>query len=451
MVRVLIVDDSEDLLDAYRDTLTSKGYDVAVALDGEEGLERVRELRPDIVVLDMMMPGIDGLEFLARLPSACPSPLPRVIANSGFDTYRAEALRRGAHSFLRKPVTLNVLVAAITAAAPGEPVPADKLAENEEQVRISRQKSQSAAESLVAKLADDRMRTIQTSLDALVYWLHRYYGFGGCFLHLIDGDNLYLQACFGSDPHYLAAGMRYPRNNVYCGNVIDAGSTLYVSNPLHHPVEDFSLHNEVRGYSWNFYIGAPLTTKDGAVLGTLCLMDRTPRQMHQEDIRLFEALAMQVAAMLAGVADGRTGVPAVLDSERVYHRDALDLLICTGVRRATRTRGRVQVARLRLRDREDYASVVRKAYGITSGLRFAMASTGGDLVLVHDGEDHAIVTNNVNALHQMIAPALSSFQTVGWAPSATPTTREEPMTTAAAHAITARLLDRLGIGAAANR
>lgn len=38
-------------------------------------------------------------------------------------------------------------------------------------------------------------------------------------------------------------------------------------------------------------------------------------------------------------------------------------------------------------------------------------------VLVHDGEDHAIVKNNVNALHQMIAPALSSFETVAWSPS----------------------------------
>jgi CheY-like chemotaxis protein len=445
MVRVLIVDDSEDLLDAYGDMLTHKGHEVATALDGEDGLKRVSEFRPDIVLLDMMMPGIDGLEFLARL-SSCPSPLPRVIANSGFDTYRAEALRRGAHSFLRKPVSAKVLVAAIDAAAPGNPVPAENLVENEQQVLLSRQKSQTAAETLVTKLGQEPMRTMQSSLDALVCWLHRYYGFGTCFLHLIDGDNLYLQACFGSDPHYLAAGMRYPRNNVYCGNVIDAGSTLYVSNPLHHPVEDFSLHNEVRGYSWNFYIGAPLTTKHGAVLGTLCLMDRTPRRMHHEDIRLFEALAMHVAAMLAGVADGRTGVPALLDAERVFHRDALELLICTAVRRAARTRGTVQLARLRVRDRADYASVVRMAYGITSGLRFAMTSLGPDLALVHDGEDHAIVKNNVNALHQMIAPALSSFETFGWSATTATIPSDEPMSTAAAHAITAQLLERLGIG-----
>lgn len=449
MPRVLIVDDSEDLVEVYRDTLTLKGFEVVSAFDGESGLRRVSEFRPDVVLLDMMMPDVDGLEFLARLPTSCPPPLPRVIANSGFDGYRAEAERRGAHAFLSKPVTLKVLLAAIAAAAPGEQVPQEKLAENKQQVAASRQKSRTAAAALIVKLTDERMRPINASLQALVDWLRRYYGFGECFLHFIDGDNLYLQANAGSDPQYLKAGMRYPRTNVYCGDVIDVGSTLYLTDPLRHPTEDFSLHNEVRQRGWHFYIGAPLAAKDGAVLGTLCLMDRTPRQMHQEDVRLFEALAAQIAAILTDIAEERPVGRALIDSERVFDRDALELLLGIGLRRTARNKGRLQLVRFRLRDPDDCAAVVRKAYGITSGLRFAVtrASTPNDMVLLYDGANAAIVENNIKALQAMISDKLSAFDARGWSASeaAADAHGEGPLATPAAQAISARLLESLGI------
>lgn len=447
MSRVLIVDDSEDLVEVYRDALTRNGFEVASTFDGESGLRLVSEFRPNVVLLDMMMPDVDGLEFLARLPASCSPPSPRVIANSGFDGYRAEALSRGAHAFLGKPVTLKVLLAAVAAAVPGEQVPEEKLAENKRQVDASRQKSRTAAAVVIAKLTDEGMGTIHNCLQALVEWLQRYYGFGECFLHLVDGEELYLQASANADPRYLKPGMRYPRSNVYCGDVIDVGSTLYLSDPLHHPVEQFSHHSEVRARGWHFYIGAPLAAKDGTVLGTLCLMDRTPRQMHCEDVRLFETLAVHAATMLTSVAEGRPLERALIDSERVFHRDALDLLLGTGLRRSARTKGRLQVVRFRLRDREDYAQVVRRAYGVTSGLRFAVASAGEYLVLLHDGNDPAIVENNLMALQRMVSSALSGFETHGWSVSdeATSFHGEEPLPPAAAHAISARLLETLGI------
>jgi CheY-like chemotaxis protein len=443
MSRVLLVDDSEDLLDLYRILLEGKGYEVDVALDGESGLERVRTFRPDVVVLDMMMPVLDGLGFLARLSAESSSPPPRVIASSGFDQYRDEALRRGAHAFLRKPIGLDVLVSAIAAAVPGQRIAHEKLAANEREVSRSRERSREVAAAALAKLTDDRKRIVAATLEALVVWLRRYYGFGECFLHLAHGENIYLEASSGSDPSFLHAGMEYPRRNAYCEYVIDVGSTLYLSDPLHHPVSQFAQHNEVRMYGWHFYIGAPLATPSGAVLGTLCMMDRTPHQMYPEDVRLFEALAAQAAIALVGAVEGQSIESVLIDTERVFARAMLDLVLCTAIRRTARTQGALQVASFGMRGRADHAAAVRTAYGVTSGLRFAIAASPqrDQWVLLHDGVDADVVDNNVEVAHRLIAPLLTSFEKVAWSG----TEHDGPCTSEVANAVGRRLLESLRI------
>jgi DNA-binding response OmpR family regulator len=443
MVRLLIVDDSEDLLELYGDLLTGQGYEVDTAIDGEMGLQRVLEFRPDVVLLDMMMPDVDGLEFLARLPGICPESRPRVIANSGFDRCREEALRRGAHVFLRKPVERKVLLAAIADVVRNEPVPDHRIAENERQVDASRQRSQRATLNILAMLTDDMRERVHSRLRALVEWVHGYYGFGQCFLHLIHGEEVYLEAIAGNDPQYMRDGMLYPRSNVYCDDVIDAGSTLYISDPLRHPVPAFSHHNEVRRRGWHFYIGAPLVTEQGAVLGTLCLMDRTPRELHQEDVRLFEVLAQHSAGMLADVAEGRPSEHVLIDDERVFHPDVLGLLVAVSLRRVARSRGKVRLIRFRITDVANYASVIRKAYGVTSGLRFAVSRAPGDeFLLVYDGDDPAIIDNNTQALELMVANAATPFAKLDWSQP-----ESSAMDTARAYAVADQLLAQIAVAA----
>src|SRR6266404_1173404 len=109
MSRVLVVDDSEDMQETYELMLEGEGYEVVKASDGAAGLRAVAAARPDVILLDMMMPDVDGLQFLQRLPIECAAALPPVIAVSGFELYREEALRRGAALFLGKPVEMDVL------------------------------------------------------------------------------------------------------------------------------------------------------------------------------------------------------------------------------------------------------------------------------------------------------------------------------------------------------
>ncbi len=101
--RVLVVDDDEGVRDYLGAVLERRGYEVRSAATGEDAIAQALESPPDLVTLDVMLPGIDGLEALRRLKQALPA-IP-VIMLSGHAPARAgdEALRLGAEGFLRKP------------------------------------------------------------------------------------------------------------------------------------------------------------------------------------------------------------------------------------------------------------------------------------------------------------------------------------------------------------
>jgi len=65
--KILLVDDDVDFVEATKVILESKSYDISVAHDGQEGLEKVRTERPDLIILDVMMPNMDGYEVCAKL------------------------------------------------------------------------------------------------------------------------------------------------------------------------------------------------------------------------------------------------------------------------------------------------------------------------------------------------------------------------------------------------
>ncbi len=98
--RVLIVDDEENILTLYKYMLTKEGYDVALANDGDEALRVAETFDPEIVLLDVMMPGINGLDVLHALKSSNPS-LP-VILHSAFSNIRENFDSVIADAFLEK-------------------------------------------------------------------------------------------------------------------------------------------------------------------------------------------------------------------------------------------------------------------------------------------------------------------------------------------------------------
>lgn len=113
---VLVVDDNRDNIAIMRDFLTVRGYPVAIAYDGVEAVRRYEELRPSIVLLDVMMPGRSGWEVCRMIKAAAQSPGDvRVIMVTALDQWedKRQALLDGADDYLEKPFGLGELAAAV--------------------------------------------------------------------------------------------------------------------------------------------------------------------------------------------------------------------------------------------------------------------------------------------------------------------------------------------------
>src|SRR5690606_29121779 len=112
--RVLVVDDEATIRDIVRRYLTADGFDVAEAGDGEDALRQFEDRRPDLVVLDVMMPGMDGLEVLRRL-RAKSTVFVVLLTAKAEEVDKLVGLSVGADDYLTKPFSLRVLVARVRA------------------------------------------------------------------------------------------------------------------------------------------------------------------------------------------------------------------------------------------------------------------------------------------------------------------------------------------------
>lgn len=121
MPKVLIVDDEKSLRTLYQRELEREGYQVLCASTAREGLDLIESERPDVLVLDIRMPGMDGLEALARTLDQHPQ-LP-VILNTAYSTYKDDFLSWGADAYLVKSADLTELLTTIRSLAPASGPP----------------------------------------------------------------------------------------------------------------------------------------------------------------------------------------------------------------------------------------------------------------------------------------------------------------------------------------
>lgn len=113
--KVLVVEDDPDVRAALSRALSFEGYDVAVAEDGGRGLEAVRLDPPDVIVLDVMMPFVDGLETCRRLRARGDETPILMLTALGDVSDRVDGLDAGADDYLTKPFALEELLARIRA------------------------------------------------------------------------------------------------------------------------------------------------------------------------------------------------------------------------------------------------------------------------------------------------------------------------------------------------
>lgn len=113
-MRILLVDDEPAFAHGLRVTLERHGFEVIVALDGDEGWARFAEARPDFVLLDIMLPGVDGHTLCRRIRAERPTPIIMLTAR-GAERDRVLGLEAGADDYIVKPFSGRELVARIRA------------------------------------------------------------------------------------------------------------------------------------------------------------------------------------------------------------------------------------------------------------------------------------------------------------------------------------------------
>ena len=102
---IIAIDDEPDFIATLKDYFSLRGYDIEAALRGAKGIELIKEKKPDVVLMDLKMPGIDGDEVLKLIKSMTPSP--KVIFITAYDDggkTRARLLDMGAYAYFDKPI-----------------------------------------------------------------------------------------------------------------------------------------------------------------------------------------------------------------------------------------------------------------------------------------------------------------------------------------------------------
>jgi DNA-binding response OmpR family regulator len=101
--KILVADDEQEIRNLLDHFLKGQGYEVILASDGNEALKLASEKNPQVIILDIKMPGLDGLEVCKRLKEKEQTKLIPVIVITGFEDNKMEALNIGADDFVNKP------------------------------------------------------------------------------------------------------------------------------------------------------------------------------------------------------------------------------------------------------------------------------------------------------------------------------------------------------------
>lgn len=331
---VLIADDDESLREATALLLEAEGYAVVTACDGGEALRQVDEANPAAVLLDMMMPEVDGLQFLDRLRRERARGAPVVIACSGFDRLEELALTRGASAFLKKPIDARHLLDVLAMLLARRAVSGDATSAQEAAHRDAVAEADRRRERIIHRARLDTP-AFRDQLRQLVAWLTRYFSAEVAIVGLVHCDRIFVLACAGTDQ--VGEDACLDLDSSYCPDVTRAATPLIVRETgagslfAGHPAADSGLP---------FYAGAPLLA-DGISVGTLCLRGSRPFVVHAEDMAILGHFAQRIGR---SIHDFATRALELFRADGLLGAEHLPILVESALFRAHRDRSAVALA-----------------------------------------------------------------------------------------------------------
>ena len=107
--KILLVDDEQEFVQTLSERLQMRDMGTAVVYDGRAALDHVQRDEPEVMIIDLKMPGIDGMELLKQLKQTCPKIQVIVVTGHGCEEDKKKCMDLGAFSYMQKPVDINLL------------------------------------------------------------------------------------------------------------------------------------------------------------------------------------------------------------------------------------------------------------------------------------------------------------------------------------------------------
>jgi CheY-like chemotaxis protein len=351
--RILVVDDSKEIQDFFRLVLSESGYEVFTASSGEEGLRETRALKPDLILLDLIMPGMDGLEVLTRIRSDFEPLAPPVILCSGFELTEEEALSRGALMFVRKPISPADLREFVSLGLQGERVSAQTAARERANSAAARMRARQTAANLVAHLRHD----VKQRAAGQMAWLAAYFGVETAIASLMEEGRLTVFGAAG-DPSY-GVNINLTDKLPPCSEILESGSSLVLTDASTYAC---FAQGPYRLEGVRFFAGVPLLAPEGMPVGVICLLDSEPRRASAEDLLILEQVGRQGSLLLKLLALGMpdSELPGRLGAGMVL-RPSLELMVDAELRLLRRAGGSMELAVVEMDDAQELREAVVRA------------------------------------------------------------------------------------------
>ncbi|TAN70749.1 MAG: EAL domain-containing protein [Methylobacter sp.] len=339
---ILIVDDTPVNLGVVVDGLENRGYRLLIAQDGVEGLKRAAFVKPNLILLDVLMPGLDGFEVCRRLKAnAETADIPVIFMTALVESeHKITGFKAGGVDYLTKPMQIDEVIArvgthlnlrAMQRQLQLQNVQLQRQQEELEHKVVQRTAELSASNSLLREEIEERKRVEKTMkfiaqrgwmdggesfLSALARYLGRLLGVDYVIIDKLAADPSYAETVAIYAKGEALPNMQYRLEDTPCENVIAGGLCCYSANVQ----QQFPKDSLLADMQVESYIGLPLWDSTGKVIGLIAVMDGKPIHNELAVTSILQLVATGAAAELKrrqseqAVAESRQFLSRVIDT-----------------------------------------------------------------------------------------------------------------------------------------
>ena len=338
---ILIVEDDDAVAELYQLILVGDGFRVARAANGAEGLLLEEELAPDLLLLDLHMPMMNGLELLRRRDPTLRARTP-VIVSSGDAGCEGAALAAGAALFLPKLVDSGELLAAIDLTLRRADADADGRRRRAGELVAAHIRQDARREQITARL-DPNAPELRARIGRLVRWLAGYYEMGIAWVDVLHRGGVLVEAAAlrrTAPPGYDAI-----HRDLVSAKIADARSPFLVGDLQAAPW--LGTHPAARS-GYRFFAGVPLRGPDHVGLGALCIADSQPRAFDAANLTVLQHCGTEFGFRIAQLAGVAVSGPFLFDGASLFSAETMNVLVGAELLRAHRRRAAFELALVRI-------------------------------------------------------------------------------------------------------